>query len=127
MKIFLSFLVTLVFLSGCGETPIPKEPKPEWINSHSVGAVGMCATHMRGNAAQEEVAHDRALKKLAKQKSASVKTSSVSAQHESTGRYTSSYDSETSVSSDVSNISAKEKKTWRNPRNNNYYIWLIPN
>jgi ferritin len=127
MKILFSFLVTLVFLSGCGETPIPKEPKPEWINNHNIGAVGMCATHMRGNAAQEEVAHDRALKKLAKQKSASVKTSSVSSQHENTGRYTSSYDSETSVSSNVSNISAKEEKTWRNPRNNDYYIWLVPN
>ena len=127
MKVLSSFFIALFLLSGCGETPKPKDPKPEWINNHSSGAVGMCATHMRGNAAQEEVAHDRALKKLAKQKSASVKTSSVTSQHEASGRYSSSYDSETSVSADVSNISAREEKTWRNPRNNNYYIWLVPN
>jgi len=127
MKVIFSFFIALVLLSGCGEVPKPKDPKPTWINNHTIGAVGMCSTHMHGNAAQEEVAHDRALKKLAKQKAASVKTSSVSTQHENSGRYTSSYDSQTTVSSDVTNISAKEEKTWRNPKNNNYYIWLIPN
>ena len=127
MKILFSLFVALFLLAGCGETPKPVEPKPDWISNHSVGAVGMCATHLRGNAVQEEVAHDRALKKLAKQRSASVKTSSVGTQHESTGRYSSSYDSRTSVSSDVSNISAREEKTWRNPKNNDFYIWLVPN
>jgi len=126
MKILLSFFMALAFFSGCASTKA-KVSKPDWINNHSVGAVGMCATHMGGNAAQEEAAHDRALKKLAKQKSASVKTSSLSAQHEANGRYSSSYDSATSVSADVSNISAREEKTWRNPKNNNYYIWLVPN
>lgn len=127
MKIFFSFLTILLLLSACGEKPAPKVVIPDWIYNHNVGAVGMCATHVRGNAAQEEAAHDRALKKLAKQQSASVKTSSKSSQHESSGRYSSSHDSQTSVSSDVANISAREEKTWRNPKNNNYYIWLVPN
>jgi len=127
MKVLISFLMALVFFSGCGESPKPKSTKPEWIHNHSQGVVGMCATHMRGNAAQEEAAHDRALKMLAKAKAASIKTASIGSQHEAGGRYSSTFDTQTSVSADVNNISARIEKTWRNPKNNDFYIWLIPN
>jgi len=86
----------------------------------------MCATHMRGNAVQEEVAMDRALKKLAKAQSSSVKTSSKSSQHEVSGRYSSAHDSNTEIYSSAT-VSAHEEKTWRDPKTNTYYIWMIPN
>ena len=127
MKILFSLFVALFLLAGCGETPKPVEPKPDWISNHSVGAVGMCATHLRGNAVQEEAAHDRALKMLAKVKAASIETASIGSQHEAAGRYSSTFDTQTSVSANVNNISARIEKTWRNPKNNDFYIWLIPN
>ena len=126
MKIFFSLFAALVFFVGCGETPKPKSPKPEWISSHSVGAVGMCKKHMKGNAVQEEVAMDRALKKLAKAKHAVIKTSSIDSQKESNGRYKSAHESKTSVSSDTT-VSSHEAGSWRNPRNNAYYVWMVPN
>jgi len=126
MKIFFSLFTALVFFVGCGETPKPKNSKPEWISHHSVGAVGMCNKHMKGNAVQEEVAMDRALKKLAKAKQSQVKTSSIDTQQETNGRYKSGHASETSVSSDTT-VSSHEAGTWRNPRNNTYYVWMVPN
>ena len=126
MKIFFSLFTALVFIVGCGETPKPKNPKPEWISNHSVGAVGICKTHMNGDAAQEEVAMDRALQKLAKAKNSKVITSSSDSQKEKYGRYSSGHQSETSVSSDTT-VSSTEKGTWRDPRTNTYYVWMVPN
>jgi hypothetical protein len=127
MRLLLSIILLLGFVSGCKEAPAPepKNPRPDWISNHDVGAVGICGPHLRGNAAQEEVAYDRALKKLAKQKAASVKTESVGSQHEKIGRYSSTYDSQTTVSASAT-VSAQEKGTWRDPRTNIFYIWLAP-
>jgi hypothetical protein len=126
MKILVSLFTALVFFVGCGESPKPKNPKPEWISKHSVGAVGICKTHMKGNAVQEDVAMNRALQKLAKAKKSTIKTSSTDSQKEKNGRYSSGHESHTSVSSDTT-VSAHEEGTWRDPRTNTYYIWMVPN
>ena len=66
---------------------------------------------------------DRALEKLAKQKESVIGTSAKSSQKESGGRYSSSYNSTTSVSANTT-VSAHIVETWRNPRNNRYYVLM---
>ena len=126
MKYLFSSLLLLFTFSACGEAPRPAAPSPftppVWVNGGS-GVVGMCATHMKGNAVQEQVAMDRALEKLAKQKESIVKTSATSSQNENAGSYNSSYNSGTTVQASTK-VSAHIEKTWRNPRNNDYYILM---
>jgi len=127
MKLFFSFILAIIVFSGCNNPPKPVVPaKPSWIENHTVGAVGICDTHIRGDAVQEEVAMDRALKKLAKAKASAIQTSSASTQSEKAGRYNSKYESTTQIKSNTK-INAQIKATWRNPSNNRYYIWMLPN
>ena len=127
MKFLFSTLTLLLMLSACNQAPTPSVPSaqtpPSWIHGAKGGAVGMCATHMKGNAVQESVAMDRAIEKLAKQKESTVETSSVSSQNESAGSYNSSYNSNTTVKANAK-VSAHIEATWRNPYNNNYYILM---
>ncbi|MBL0708356.1 MAG: hypothetical protein JJW00_04845 [Sulfurimonas sp.] len=130
MKILLSSIIIAIFFTGCIQaqqsTPAPVkkvDAKPDWING-SEGAVGICDSHFRGDAAQEQVAMDRALEKLAKQQKISIRTSSTSSQKEAGGSYASSHASNTSIDADTK-VKAHIKNTWRNPNNNRYYIWMV--
>lgn len=126
--LFTSLLITLVFFSGClNDTPKASvNAKPLWINNPTEGAVGICDPHLKGAAAQEEVAQDRAIQKLAKAKKANVKTISESTQHENSGIYRSGFNTRTNVSADTT-VKSRIKETWRDPRTNRYYVWLVCN
>ena len=124
--LFTSLLITLVFFSGClNDTPKPSvNAKPLWIGNHTEGAIGICDNHLKGDAAQEEVAMDRAIQKLAKAKLSSVKTASKSSQHENSGIYRSNYNTATIINADTT-VKSRIKETWRDPRTNRYYVWLV--
>ena len=127
MKYLFSTLIILFTLSACNQAPKPAvqtlQTSPLWIHGSKEGTVGMCATHMKGNAVQEQVAMDRAIEKLAKQKESTVQTSAVSSQNENAGSYNSSYNSSTTVKANTK-VSAHIEATWRNPYNNNYYVLM---
>ena len=62
MKLFFSSLIlSLLVMSGCANNPQPaeKHTKPLWTNNGE-GAIGVCDSHINGNAAQEQAAMDRA-------------------------------------------------------------------
>ena len=126
MKVIFTSIVFLgLLLTGCNNAQLkPNYEKPAWVSGHSMGAVGICGTHMKGNAKQEEVAMDRALKKLAKQQGASVNTTSTSVQRASGENYNSAHQSQTDIQAN-SVVNAHTKETWRDPKNNNYYIWMV--
>ena len=122
-----ALIATLLTLSGC----VPSAPaanskydKPDWINNHSEGVVGICDTHMKGDAAQEQVAMDRALEKLAKQQGVQVQSESVSLQKESNLSYVSGHKSTANIKAN-NTVKAKIKASWRDPRNNRYYVWMV--
>jgi hypothetical protein len=128
MKILfsLSFILALLFLGGCGASASPKPgyQKPEWVMNHSEGAVGICDTHMKGDAAQEQVAIDRALEKLSRQQGVEVQSQSVSIQKESAGHYGSGHSSSANIKSN-NRVKASIKETWRDPKTNRYYVWMV--
>ena len=126
MRLILSSLTLVILvLSGCGSTPVQpaKHAKPEWIKNGK-GAIGICDTHINGNAAQEEAAMDRALEKLAKQQEVLVRTTSSSTQKENSGAYSSGYQSFTDIKADVK-VKGRIKNSWRDPSNNRYYILMV--
>jgi PBP1b-binding outer membrane lipoprotein LpoB len=129
MKLFfkVSIVALVLFLNGC----VPPAPaahsnyeKPDWIYNHTEGAVGICDTHMKGDAAQEQVAMDRALEKLSKQQGVEVQSESFSQQKETAAYYSSGHKSTATIKAN-NKVKAKIKKTWRDPRNNRYYVWMV--
>ncbi|MEA2100060.1 MAG: hypothetical protein U9P72_08020 [Campylobacterota bacterium] len=129
MGIFYSSIILIgLVLTGCNSTqPKPKHSKferPNWLNNTLGGAVGSCGSHMKGKAAQEELALDRALTELAKQKKAIVSSKSYSTQKESGISYTSTNINNTQVSADAL-VSSEIKAKWRDPRTNIFYIWVV--
>ena len=127
-KFFISItLIGLVF-AGCMGTQakpeISKFTKPEWINNSQGGAVGSCGSHMDGTAAQEKVAMDRAVTALAKQKQSNVISHSTGTEKENALGYTSSNTNKTEVTSNAQ-VSSTTKATWRDPKTNIFYIWMV--
>jgi hypothetical protein len=125
-RVFSTFILLILFLSGCNEVPPPyptASTPPSCIHGGDAGTVGMCGPHMNGNAAQEKVAMDRALETLAKQQESKVRTGSTSSQQENGLGYSSSYNSSTQVEA-TTTVKAHIVSTWRDPQNNNYYVLM---
>ena len=127
-KFFISIAFIGLVFTGCGGTQakpqISKFTKPEWINNSQGGAVGSCGSHMNGQAAQEKVAMDRALTALAKQKQSSVASHSIGTEKESGIGYSSTNTDTTEVTSNAQ-VSSTTKATWRDPKTNIFYIWMV--
>lgn len=124
LKISSVIFITLL-LSACGGSSAkPKNEKPDWIYNHSGGVVGICDTHMKGDAAQEQVAIDRALEKLSKQQGVEVNSVSISTQKESGGHYGSGHSSTAQIKAS-NKVKATIKETWRDPKTNRYYVWMV--
>jgi len=129
MKVVLTSLALIaIVFSGCGGSyqsaqPVAVNAKPNWINNNSA-TVGICGTHMSGNAAQETAAMNRALAKLAQQESVNVNTNSTSTQKEVLGNYSSSQHIKTTVSA-TTQVKAHIEKSWRDPVTNTYYVWMV--
>ena len=118
----------VLVLTGCNNTQAkPKHSifeKPKWINNSMGGAVGSCGTHMKGRAAQEELALDRALTELAKQKRANILSNSYSSEKENGTGYRSSSVNNTYVKTDAQ-VSSEIKAKWRDPRTDIFYVWVV--
>jgi hypothetical protein len=132
MRLVYSLLAILSFITftGCVSGPAPapvivQNQKPSWIHGGvENGAVGMCDVHMKGEAAQEQVAFDRALLILAKQESAKVSSSTATMQKESGGHYSSTDIMHGNVDASAT-VKAHIKDSWRDPRTNRYYVLII--
>ena len=127
-KFFISITFIGFVLTGCVGTQtkpeISKFTKPEWINNSLGGAVGSCGSHMDGKAAQEKVAMDRAIASLATQKQSNVESSSTGTEKENGLGYTTTNTNKTKVTSNAQ-VSSTTKATWRDPKTNIFYIWMV--
>ena len=125
MKIIfsLSFILGL-FLSGCFQPKPTLVQKPSWITNSQGGAVGMCAPHMNGIAAQEETAKNRARTQLALDKSTQVNANVTDAQKDSGGQFSSNSSINATLNANVT-VSSHVKASWRDPQTNKYYVWMV--
>ena len=127
MKIFFSFaLITGLFFSGCFyDKPKPKNnTKPSWITSNQGGAVGSCGVHMNGTAAQEEAAQNRARTQLAMNKKSVVAANIVDNQQDNGFSNTTNTKVHANISTNVT-VSSHIKDSWRDPKTNKYYVWMV--
>jgi hypothetical protein len=64
----------LIVVAGCAKETI-KNDRPDWINKPEPNFVGKCATHVKGNIAQEQCAYKKGLAYIAMSKGVSVDVS----------------------------------------------------
>ena len=125
-RFFISIILIGLVLTGCNSTqPKPsKFDKPSWVDNAQGGAVGSCGSHMDGRAAQEEVAMNRAITQLAKEKKSNVSAHSIGIEKESGIGYTSTNTKSAEVTTNAQ-VSSTTKAKWRDPKSNIFYIWMV--
>lgn len=103
---------------------------PKWINNptlngkFSYGAIGSAGRSFNGPAHQRELAIQRAIKELAAQIETHVRSETTS--RETVTENTTSYQSRTTSTFKINNkVSGKIIDTWKDLRNNQFYVWMI--
>lgn len=122
MSAFAALLIT-----ACASAPAPASvAKPVWIDNPGNGVSASAAMHVRGRAAQEELAIMRAREEYAKRFGVSIQ----SVQDLST---TVAHDRASTVGSQAAheetnqtNVKAMVKAKWRDPENDVLWVWLVP-
>lgn len=132
---FIIFLCINLFLfSGCAITQAGNNTSaytlPEWVTNPSkngvIGGVGYCAAHIHGITGQKELATQRALEDIARQKGVLVnsvmlvtsKSSNQTKLPDTTTENISSYQTK-------QNIKAYIKEVWVNPVTKEMYVYMI--
>jgi hypothetical protein len=115
-----------LLISACSSAGHVSSLRPEWIDNPGNGVSASAATHVRGRAAQEELAILRAREEYAKRYGVSIQsTQSLST--------TVANDRASTVGSQVANeqtsqtgIKAKVKAKWLDPESDVLWVWLVP-
>lgn len=127
-------ILMLCFFSGCagfsGAVVTNSVQVPDWVTNPSkngiVGGVGYCASHVNGITGQRELASQRALEEIARQKSVSVDSIMVVSSNSSNDlKNPTTVISSTSSFKSNSNISAYIKEVWINPVTKEMYVYMV--
>ena len=115
-----------LFMSGCAGVSQVTSARPDWIDNPGKGVSASAGMHVRGRAAQEELAILRAREEYAKRFGVNIQ----SVQNFST---TVANDSANTVGSHVAHedtrqndIKAMVKAKWRDPDSDVLWVWLVP-
>jgi hypothetical protein len=122
-------LTALWLLAGCGGTPAAKTGAPEWIYnpgmSGKLGGVGSAIMHVKGRAAQRELAISRALDEIARQmgvKVSNVLSTQASASEAGASSAMQSYSFQTT---DGTTVKAQIKAIWHDSYRDELFVWMV--
>jgi len=116
----------LMLMSACASSSHVSSLRPEWIDNPGNGVSASAGMHVRGRAAQEELAILRAREEYAKRYGVSIQsTQSISTSVAN--------DRSSTVGSQIANeetsqtgIKAKVKAKWLDPDTDVLWVWLVP-
>ncbi len=125
---FLAALTGCLLLSACGTVSNVSEnvARPAWIDNPGNGVSASAGPHVRGRAAQEELAIQRAREEYAKRfgvkvDSTQTLTTTVGGGRSSTAGTQVSHEELKGVE-----IKAEVRAKWRDPYNDTLWVWLVP-
>lgn len=130
--LFASIFITFISTSCASNKQIaaPAQKKPDWVYNYNNGngkicGVGSAGQHVKGRAAQVEMAASRAIDAIARQQELLVSTQLVATMKGSSKGGTSSNMSTASVQTSKDQIvDAEVKNSWMDERANRYYILM---
>lgn len=121
--------VALVSLLGCSTAPAQSGAsggRPAWIDSPGNGVSAMADVHIRGRAAQEELAILRARTEYARQKEVHVVSEQMTSSTVAGNRASVRSDEVTTESLDQAVTSTMVKEKWVDPVTGRLWVWVVP-
>ncbi len=122
----LAALLAALLISACASTGKEANPRPAWIDNPGAGVSASAGMHIRGRAAQEELAIQRAREEFSKRygvniQSLQVFTTTVANDKSSTtGTHVSQEETR------QQDIKAVVKAKWLDPETDTLWVWLVP-
>lgn len=103
-----------------------EDARPAWIDNPGDGVSASAAIHVRGRAAQEELAISRAREELAKRQGVKVDSLNNIQQQYASGRLSTVTDKQ--IQETVTGIEVKSlvKAKWVDPGSGTLWVWVIP-
>ena len=120
----LLFVILFGFLSACANQPV--DTRPAWINNPGNGVSASAGMHVRGRAAQEELATMRAREEFAKRFGVAINASQSMDTSVTNGHaFTVGTDS-ANENTQQKDVRAAVKAKWIDPDSDELWVWLVP-
>jgi len=114
-------------LSGCLASLSPKESgKPAWIDNPGNGVSASAAMHVRGKAAQEELAILRARQEYAKRFGVNIQAAQSTSTSVANGRANTVGSGVVLEDTNQTDVRGMVKEKWRDVDNDVLWVWLVP-
>jgi len=119
-------MLPALFLAACASVPSGNNERPAWIDNPGNGVSASAGMHVRGRAAQEELAILRAREEYAKrfgvtiQSVQNISTTVMNGRSSTVGAQAAHEDTH------QANVKAVVKAKWRDPEADVLWIWLVP-
>ena len=118
------FVVMLVGIDAC--TSVEEIKKPVWIEHPGNGVSASAGMHVRGRAAQEELAIMRARDEFAKRFGVTVRSEQALSTQVKNGRSSTVGSQTAQVGTNQADVKAVVKSKWLDPRSDEIWVWLVP-
>jgi hypothetical protein len=116
-----------VFLSACASTPsVSYETRPAWIDNPGEGVSASAGMHVRGKAAQEELAISRARVEYAKRFGVSIDAVGVYAKNMTNGHSVTTGELVSQERTQQTDVKAMVKAKWHDEDADVLWVWLVP-
>ncbi len=115
-----------LLLSACVAPPAQVSTRPAWIDNPGNGVSASAGMHVRGPAAQEELAIQRAREEFAKRFGVNVQSTQVLATTVTNGRASTVGSGIAHEETRQTDVKAMVKAKWRDPDTDVLWVWLVP-
>lgn len=121
------FMAWVVLCSACATHASNAEGgRPAWIDNPGNGVSASAGMHVRGKAAQEELAILRAREEYAKRFGVSINSTQTVATSVANGRANTVGAQVTQENTQQSEVRAVVKAKWHDPATDVLWVWLVP-
>lgn len=118
-------LITLL-LTACTNPHTVQNARPEWIDNPGNGVSASAGMHVRGRAAQEELAIQRAREEFSKRYGVDIQSTQVLTTTIANDRASTTGTHTTQEQASHQDIKAVVKAKWLDPYNDVLWVWLVP-
>lgn len=127
----LLLVCSLLALGGCGSlaasgAPVPAATRPDWIDHPGAGVSASAGMHVKGRAAQENLAIQRAREEYAKRFGVRIESLQTITQRVANDRSSSVTAKQMQEETQQSGVRAQVRAKWLDPDSDTLWVWLVP-
>jgi hypothetical protein len=122
----LAILILLLLAACAANVKEAGNERPAWIDNPGNGVSASAGMHVRGRAAQEELAIQRARVEYAKRFGVNVQSVQMLSTTVANGRSSTVGTEVAREEANQSNVRAVVKAKWRDPDSDVLWVWLVP-